>query len=76
MRQRRAHKSLEQWMRLIGTALEFRVVLHAHMERTIGQFHRLNEPAVGRNAAESQALALEQVAVVVVELIAMMERRP
>ena len=48
------HKAVEQGMRTIGAALKLRMVLHAHIEGAVGQFHRLYQPAVGGKTAEYQ----------------------
>ena len=58
-------------MGTIGTALKFGMELYAHMERTLTQFHGFNQTLIGGGAAEGQSCLCQQLAVVIVELIAM-----
>jgi len=58
-------------MRPVGSGLELGVVLGAEIERVVGHLRDLHEPAVGGEACEPHAVALEELAVCVVELEAM-----
>lgn len=40
-------KALEKGVRLIGTGLEFGMILNAYIEGTVGDFNRFNKTAVG-----------------------------
>jgi len=61
-------KTLEQRVRLVRFALEFRVKLARDEEWMAGEFDDLDELAVGREAAENETGLLEFVAVAVVEI--------
>jgi len=64
----RANEGLEERMRLVGTALEFRVELASDEVRMIGEFDDFDESLVGARAAEAESGVLQLVPVVVVEL--------
>ena len=57
-------------MRLVGSRLKFGVVLNSDEERTVRKLYRFNKSAVGRFTGEDKSVFGEDVAVVVVELIA------
>src|SRR5664279_3168938 len=61
----------EERMRVQGPALELGVELAAQEEGVVLQFHDLHEDAVGAHAREYQALVLQGLLVLVVELVAM-----
>ena len=50
-------------MRLVGTALEFGMILDSHMERPVRELYGFNKPAVRRNAAEGHSALLQRVPV-------------
>ena len=68
---RRRDEALEQRMRLVRLAHEFRMELARNVKGMIFQFDDFHELAVGRRAAENEAGLLKFLAVVVVELVAM-----
>ena len=55
----------------VGFALEFRMELHRHEPRMVGQLDDLDQRAVGAGAGEHHAVGRELLAVDVVELVAM-----
>src|SRR2546423_8386630 len=55
----------------VGSRLEFWVVLGAEIERVVGHLRDLHEAPIRRQTRESHAVALQQVAIGVVELEAM-----
>ena len=57
-------------MGLVWAALEFRMILNTHVERSFGQFDGFNQTTVGRDATERQTSIGKQVAVVVVKFVA------
>ena len=69
-RQGSSHESLEQRVGLIGTALEFRVILHTHIEGPVGQLHRFHQPSIGGQARQGQAGGRQRLPIFVVELVA------
>ena len=56
-------------MCLVGTALEFRMILHRNEIRMICQFDCFNEMAVRRGSADPHSVCFKFLAVRVVELI-------
>src|SRR5699024_3040976 len=62
----KAHK---QRVRLVGTALEFRVELNTHMEGSSGKFHRFHQTAIGRCSAEHQPSLGQLLAVIVIKFV-------
>ena len=60
----------KQRMCFVGAGLEFGMVLHAHMEGVVGEFHGLDERAVRRNAGQGESGVCKRLSVVVVELVA------
>ena len=56
-------------MCLIGTALEFRMILHRNEIRMSCQFNRFNEMAVRQVSADPHTVCFKFLAVRVVELI-------
>ena len=67
---RRRDETLEQRMRLVRLALEFRMELARDKKRMVFQFDDLDEFAVGRIAAENESGLLEFFAIGVVEFVA------
>ena len=68
--QRRGDKAGEEWVRTVGTALEFGVELAADVPILLAQLGDLNERAVRRGAGEGHARALKLLAEEVIELVA------
>ena len=63
-------KAGKQRVRLVGTALELRVELHADEEALAPNLDGLHQPPVGGEAGEHEAGVGQRVAVGVVELVA------
>ena len=57
-------------MRLVGTALEFGVVLYADVKITVGKLDGLHQLTVRGESRERQTRVLQYLSVVVVEFIA------
>ena len=65
------NESLKKRMRAVGTALELGVILHAHIEGSVAQFHGLHQLTIRGKAAHGQARRAQGIPVVIIELIAM-----
>ena len=66
---RRLDESEKQRVRLNGSALEFRMVLHADKEIAVGQLHGLDQFPVRGNAGKRQAAFLKFLPVIIVEFV-------
>ena len=66
----RSHEAPEKRMRVVGAALEFRMVLHAHIKGPLRQLHSLHQSAVRGCAADDKPFVLQQLPVLIVEFIA------
>lgn len=64
------HKCPEQWVRMIGAALELGMELYADEETQSGYLDGFNNAAVGRGAGNAKTGADKPLAQCVVELIA------
>ena len=60
---------------MIGTAFKLWVILNPHIKRTFRQLYGLHQPAVRRETAQDKPLLLQQLPVIVVEFIAMPDRK-
>ena len=58
-------------MGAVGPALELGVILHAHIEGSVAQFHGLYQLTIRGKAAHGQARRAQGIPVVIIELIAM-----
>src|SRR5581483_5095457 len=67
----RGNETLEQGMRLMRLALEFRMKLAGNEKGMVGQFDDLNQLAVRRETAEDKPAFLETFPVGIIELVAM-----
>src|SRR5450759_4777834 len=55
----RANEIAEEWVRPVGAGTELRVELAGDEPRVAGELDYLDEPAVGRHAAENHARSAE-----------------
>ena len=70
MSQRGFHQTYKQRVRLVRTALELRMELYAYKIVVLGYLNRLHYPAVGRCSAQLEPCICQNLAIVVVELVA------
>ena len=56
-------------MGMVGTGLQLRMELHAHIPGMLRHFHDLHQAAIGRQTAQAQARAGQRLAVLVIELV-------
>ena len=65
------NKFPEQRVSAVGPGFEFRMKLDAHIEGAAGELHRFHQAVIRRSAGKDHAMLAENIAVAVVEFIAM-----
>ena len=71
MDQGRGHQLAKQRVGLMRTRLQLGMELHGDKERVVGEFHDLDQLAIGRQTGEHDSRLLELPAVGVVHLVPM-----
>ena len=71
MRSRRVYEALEQRVRTVGTALEFRVELAGHEPGVIRDLYHLYNVVIRRSTGKDHAPIQQVRAIIIVHLIAM-----